>query len=35
MAREVISTGNELAAKAAVEAGARFFGGYPILHLQR
>jgi 2-oxoglutarate/2-oxoacid ferredoxin oxidoreductase subunit alpha len=30
MAREVISTGNELAAKAAVEAGARFFGGYPI-----
>lgn len=28
--REVISTGNELAAKAAVEAGARFFGGYPI-----
>ncbi len=30
MAREVISTGNELASKAAVEAGARFFGGYPI-----
>ena len=30
MAREVISTGNELAAKAAIEAGARFFGGYPI-----
>jgi len=30
MAREVISTGNELAAKAAVEAGAKFFGGYPI-----
>jgi len=28
--REVISTGNELAAKAAVEAGAMFFGGYPI-----
>ena len=28
--REVISTGNELAAKAAVDAGARFFGGYPI-----
>jgi len=28
--REVISTGNELAAKAAVEAGARFFAGYPI-----
>ena len=30
MAREVISTGNELAARAAVDAGARFFGGYPI-----
>lgn len=30
MAREVISTGNELAAKAAVDAGAKFFGGYPI-----
>ncbi|MBA1437473.1 MAG: 2-oxoglutarate synthase subunit alpha [Epsilonproteobacteria bacterium] len=30
MAREVISTGNELAAKAAVDAGVRFFGGYPI-----
>ena len=30
MAREVISTGNELAAKAAIEAGSRFFGGYPI-----
>ena len=30
MAREVISTGNELASKAAVDAGARFFGGYPI-----
>ncbi|KIM10814.1 MAG: 2-oxoglutarate ferredoxin oxidoreductase subunit alpha [Sulfuricurvum sp. PC08-66] len=30
MAREVVSTGNELAAKAAIEAGARFFGGYPI-----
>jgi len=30
MAREVISTGNELAAMAAVDAGARFFGGYPI-----
>ncbi len=28
--REVISTGNQLAAKAAVEAGAMFFGGYPI-----
>ncbi|WP_428737869.1 2-oxoglutarate synthase subunit alpha [Sulfurimonas sp.] len=30
MAREVISTGNELAAKAAIDAGAKFFGGYPI-----
>ncbi len=30
MAREVISTGNELASQAAVDAGARFFGGYPI-----
>ncbi len=30
MAREVISTGNDLAAKAAVDAGCRFFGGYPI-----
>ncbi len=30
MAREVISTGNELASRAAVDAGARFFGGYPI-----
>jgi len=30
MAREVISTGNKLAAKAAVECGCRFFGGYPI-----
>jgi len=28
--REVISTGNQLAAKAAVDAGCRFFGGYPI-----
>lgn len=28
--REVISTGNELAARAAVDAGCRFFGGYPI-----
>lgn len=28
--REVVSTGNELAAKAAIEAGARFFAGYPI-----
>ena len=30
MAREVIATGNELASRAAVDAGARFFGGYPI-----
>ena len=28
--REVISTGNDLAAIAAVDAGCRFFGGYPI-----
>ena len=28
--REVISTGNELAALAAVDAGCKFFGGYPI-----
>ena len=28
--REVISSGNDLAAKAAVDAGCRFFGGYPI-----
>jgi len=28
--REVISTGNELAAMAAVDAGCKFFGGYPI-----
>ncbi|WP_200762250.1 2-oxoglutarate synthase subunit alpha [Nitrosophilus alvini] len=30
MAREVISSGNELAAMAAIDAGCRFFGGYPI-----
>jgi 2-oxoglutarate ferredoxin oxidoreductase subunit alpha len=30
MAREVISTGNELAAQAAVDAECEFFGGYPI-----
>ncbi|WP_458701479.1 2-oxoglutarate synthase subunit alpha [Sulfurospirillum sp. 1307] len=30
MSREVISSGNALAAKAAVECGCRFFGGYPI-----
>ena len=28
--REVISTGNQLAALAAVDAGCKFFGGYPI-----
>ncbi len=28
--REVISSGNDLAAKAAVDAGCKFFGGYPI-----
>jgi len=28
--REVISSGNELAAMAAVDAGCRFYGGYPI-----
>ncbi len=30
MAREIISTGNKLAAQAAVECGCRFFGGYPL-----
>ncbi len=30
MAREEISNGNELCAQAAIEAGARFFAGYPI-----
>lgn len=30
MAREVISSGNALVAKAAVECGCEFFGGYPI-----
>lgn len=30
MAREVVSTGNSLAAQAAVECGCNFFGGYPI-----
>lgn len=30
MARELISSGNELAALAAIDAGCRFFGGYPI-----
>jgi 2-oxoglutarate ferredoxin oxidoreductase subunit alpha len=28
--REVIASGNELAAKAAIDAGCKFFGGYPI-----
>ncbi len=30
MAREIISTGNELAAIASVDAGCEFFSGYPI-----
>jgi len=30
MAREVISSGNALAAKAAVDCGCKFIGGYPI-----
>ncbi|SFP45261.1 2-oxoglutarate synthase subunit alpha [Hydrogenimonas thermophila] len=30
MAREIISSGNDLAAIAAVDAGCMFFGGYPI-----
>lgn len=30
MGREVILTGNALAAKAAIECGCEFFGGYPI-----
>lgn len=30
MAREIISTGNELAAIAAMDAGCEFFSGYPI-----
>jgi 2-oxoglutarate ferredoxin oxidoreductase subunit alpha len=30
MSREVISTGNELAARAAIDSGCEFFGGYPI-----
>jgi len=28
--REVVSGGNELVAKAAIDAGCRFYGGYPI-----
>jgi len=30
MAREVVSTGNQLAAKAAIDSKCKFFGGYPI-----
>ncbi len=30
MSREIISTGNELAAIAGVDAGCMFFGGYPL-----
>ncbi|WP_024954672.1 2-oxoglutarate synthase subunit alpha [Sulfurospirillum arcachonense] len=30
MSREVISSGNALAAKAAIDCGCEFFGGYPI-----
>lgn len=30
MAREVISSGNSLAAQAAIDVGCKFFGGYPI-----
>ena len=30
MSREVVSTGNQLAAKAAIDAGCKFFGGYPL-----
>ncbi len=30
MSREVVSTGNQLAAKAAIDAKCKFFGGYPI-----
>jgi 2-oxoglutarate ferredoxin oxidoreductase subunit alpha len=30
MPREIVSTGNQLAAKAAIDAGCKFFGGYPI-----
>lgn len=28
--REVIATGNVLIAKAAIDCGCKFFGGYPI-----
>lgn len=30
MAREIISTGNDLAAIASIDAGCRFFAGYPL-----
>lgn len=30
MSRELISTGNELAALAAIDSKCEFFGGYPI-----
>lgn len=30
MARELISSGNQLAAIAAIDAGCKFFGGYPL-----
>ncbi|MDY5616775.1 MAG: 2-oxoacid:acceptor oxidoreductase subunit alpha, partial [Helicobacter sp.] len=30
MSREFISSGNELVAHAAIDAGCKFFGGYPI-----
>jgi len=30
MPREIVSTGNQLAALAAIDAGCKFFGGYPI-----
>ena len=30
MPREIVSTGNQLAAQAAIDAGCKFFGGYPI-----
>ncbi len=30
MPREIVSTGNKLEALAAIDAGCRFFGGYPI-----
>jgi len=30
MPREIVTTGNELAALAAIDAGCKFFGGYPI-----